>query len=1159
MDRGRYERLQDLFDRARALSPAERSGFLDVACGGDAALRSDVDRLLAHHDHPIDLLKEGAGAAGADLLARELAGAETERRAPEGGGPALPQRIGRYRILGLLGQGGMGIVYEAEQEEPRREVALKVLHSRIPSAGLLARFRLEAEVLGKLEHPGIARIYEAGTQDMQSGGQPFFAMERVAGRPLLEFVRGSCSGLVERLELVARICDAVHHAHQKGIIHRDLKPSNILVDERSSPPQPKILDFGVARATHADVQCAAVETSVGQIIGTIPYMSPEQASGDPEQLDTRSDVYSLGVILYEILAGRLPYDLRGLPIAEMARAIQEKEPVRLGALDPRLRGDVERIAQRALEKERDRRYASAQEMAEDIRRHLRHEPITARPMTTLYQIYKFARRNRALVAGAAVAFAAMLGGTIVSTWQGRMAIKSRNLAEEKTAAARHQAFRARLAAAAAAIEARDPFAFWENKEAIEPQERRWEWHYLTGRLDLCTAVFLAGEPIAGASFDADGSTALLVLSSGALVEWRPEESGAVDWPAVRGEKPVSRMLCPDPLSAAAFSNGGRLVAAVQRRDRRAVGLWESATGRKLSGIAELAAPCLNLAIRDDGRWVVLRGEGRNVWIWDGSSAPPRALGENDVTAASTPRPIAFIPKTDEVAIVSSTSRFGIHDLVTGALVRQSEPDTSTIQCVTFTRDGSVIGFGERAHKIYFGDMRTGLPLLVLRGHRGPVRSLAFGPDEEQVASAGDRTVRLWDLPSGKAGGVFTGHAAEIREVRFHPGGATLLSIAEDHTARVWDLRGTVNPAVCNAELSHPRGAAFTPDGEQVITFSWHDRVEFWDAAAGERAASFLAAPPGKGTARGTCMDASHRGRPAIVTGYREGTLCVWDGRSGALLASTQAHTGLVFRVEFSRDGSRIASSSAGTVKLWSAPDLTPIASIEAGQGPHGGLAFSPDGKEIAIGAGKEVWILDAARLVPARKLAGHAGDVSSLAFSRDGGLIASGSHDGAIRIWEARDGAFRRGMRGHAGAVNDLDFTPEGARLASGSDDTTIRIWDVASGEHVLQLGGAFDVVHAVRFSPDGNRLATASGDGFLRFWDTDPAWVRWTARRRRRHLLEEIRPRVEDLRAGEAAFDGIFARVESDPWFTGERRKVALQEALRLQLERGSMGPAEK
>lgn len=324
----------------------------------------------------------------------------------------LPRQIGKYRVLRLLGEGGMGVIYLAEQENPRRTVALKMIRPGCASASAIRRFEREAQVLGLLHHPGIAQIYEAGTADAGHGPQAYFAMEYIEGRPLLDYAWLNRLDAAQRLELLARVCEAVHHAHERGVIHRDLKPDNILV---TAEGQPKVLDFGVARLTDSDIQATTMHTEAGAFLGTMAYMSPEQVAANSKEIDARSDVYGLGVVGYQLLADRMPYDLFGKTIFDAARTIREGEPTRLGTVNRKLRGDIETILLKALEKEKERRYRTAADMAEDIRRHLRDQPILARPPGTLYQLAKFARRNKPLVISLAVVFLALAAGTAVST------------------------------------------------------------------------------------------------------------------------------------------------------------------------------------------------------------------------------------------------------------------------------------------------------------------------------------------------------------------------------------------------------------------------------------------------------------------------------------------------------------------------------------------------------------------------------------------------------------------------------------------------------------------------------------------------------------------------------------------------------------------------
>ncbi|MBS0195865.1 MAG: serine/threonine protein kinase [Planctomycetes bacterium] len=414
-----HKSAAEIARRALTLSEPQRAQFVDGACANDADLREQVLQLLAQGDC-------------ATLVSSQPVPGEQAHAAPA----THLKRLGSYTILGILGEGGMGMVYLAEQDRPKRTVALKVIRPGALSPRLLRRFEHESQILARLQHPGIAQVYEAATADTGSGTQPFFAMEYIRGVPLTQHVAQRDLPMRERLGLFVRVCEAVAHAHQKGVIHRDLKPGNILVDAHG---QPKVLDFGVARATDSDMATATCQTEVGQLVGTIPYMSPEQIAGDSAGLDIRSDVYTLGVILYEMLAGRLPHAVSDKTIPEAVRIIREDEPDALGSVAAAFKGDIQTIVAKALEKDRARRYQSASEFAADIIRFLHDEPILARPPSRAYLVAKFARRNRALVGGVAAAVIILLAGTATTAWQAIEATRGRREAEAARKAALDEA------------------------------------------------------------------------------------------------------------------------------------------------------------------------------------------------------------------------------------------------------------------------------------------------------------------------------------------------------------------------------------------------------------------------------------------------------------------------------------------------------------------------------------------------------------------------------------------------------------------------------------------------------------------------------------------------------------------------------------------------
>ena len=410
-DSAKYRQIRDLFDEAVEMPAEQRAEFLRVRCP-DGAVRASVEALLSSHD--------GAG----EFLSRAAPAMEIERGGV--GDHFVGATLGSFRITGVLGAGGMGAVYRAEQHHPRRTVALKVIRGGWSTPSMRQRFALEAAALGRLRHAGIAQIFEAGSASGPDGREtPFFAMELVEGPALTAYAAEKQLSVRGRLALFALICDAAHHAHQKGIIHRDLKPGNILVEEApgcesatesgtgsATVAQPKILDFGIARLTDSDVAVTTIRTDPGQIVGTLAYMSPEQVRGEIDRVDIRSDVYALGVVLYELLSGRLPHAVRGKSMPDAARLIADEEPALLGTIERGLRGDIETIVQKAMAKEPERRYSSAAELGADVRRFLADLPIVASPATAGYRLRKFATRNKGLVGGVAAAVVLLLAGVV---------------------------------------------------------------------------------------------------------------------------------------------------------------------------------------------------------------------------------------------------------------------------------------------------------------------------------------------------------------------------------------------------------------------------------------------------------------------------------------------------------------------------------------------------------------------------------------------------------------------------------------------------------------------------------------------------------------------------------------------------------------------------
>lgn len=392
--------IEQAFQNALELGAPERDSFLAHLREEAPEMCDELQKLLAAHERAEEFLETPA------VVKSDVSSPVSQVPLQVGA------RIGAYVIERLIAFGGMGTVYEAHQQNPERRVALKVMNQRLGSRSAERRFEFEVRVLGRLKHPGIAQIIEAGVAKSDDRSLPFFAMELVDGRKLTEYARAKAMSIPARLDLLIGIFEAVHHAHQRGIIHRDLKPDNILIDQSGLP---KILDFGIARATDVDIQSTTMQTNVGEVLGTLAYMSPEQVAGDPAAIDIRSDVYALGVISYELITGSLPYVLTNKSLPEALRIIREVEPAASPLTGKSIRGDLRTIIAKALEKDKERRYPSASEFAADIRRFLDDEPIIARAPSSMYLLGKFARRHKPVVVGVAATLGALLLGLVLAT------------------------------------------------------------------------------------------------------------------------------------------------------------------------------------------------------------------------------------------------------------------------------------------------------------------------------------------------------------------------------------------------------------------------------------------------------------------------------------------------------------------------------------------------------------------------------------------------------------------------------------------------------------------------------------------------------------------------------------------------------------------------
>ena len=1108
---------QLLLAARRITDPIARQAYLDDVCGDNPEQRRTIDHLLATLDQddssPLD---EPAAQLQATLIAT------TAPLGEELLDISSHPIIGPYKLLDQLGEGGMGTVYLAEQKSPvKRKVALKLIKPGMDSKEVIARFEAERQALAMMDHSNIARIFDAGTT---KAGRPYFVMELVRGFRIDKYCEDAELTLPARLQLFIDVCRAIQHAHQKGVIHRDLKPSNIMVTLHDGVPVVKVIDFGIAKALDHELTERTLFTHVSELIGTPVYMSPEQAEMSGLDVDTRSDVYSLGVLLYKLLTGVTPFDRKTLNKAsydEMRRIICEDEPqppsrrVRtLGARqnsshtqghpsgsplpDRKIKKELDWIVMKTLEKDRTRRYESASALATDIERYLNDEPVAAVHPSTAYLLQKFARRNKPLIISTGVVAAALLVGTGVSIWQAQEAIAARHVANEQFLEADRQRRKAERAADLAqqneefsnqlvyAADVRMAAQAWQSGDVSRftslldrhtqiraGRERRgFEWWFLrqfgtTGFFDIATRT---------------GGSCVVRHSPDGTFLVTGQHNGTISFYDGRSNKQIASLHAHDGLVRGIdFSPDGRRMASIG--DDGMICVWDLEQQKRIRSFQAHPDQGFRVFYVLDGNMLASCGEDTSIRLWNPSTG--ESLGELKDSARTRERAGMDRSPDGRLLVAANPEAFAyVIDVASQKQLCQLDlgkydDDFCWTSIVRFSPDGKLVAVATSTNIIRLCDVQTGERVDTFVGHEDDIQGLAFHPGGRLLASSDMAgVIRVWSLKSADDSenkdtatwpAYFQGHSARAWSLDFPPDGTQLISASKDGHVRSWSGRVPPIQHAIKETGNESNAAAFVSAGNELVIARDHD-IRAWNQATDDIRAfndTF------KEVAR--CVAESPDNK-ILATGHDEGIIRFWNGETGDVERSWTGHEGSLTQITFSPDGLLLATGSwDGTAKLWDTASGEQVAVFH--MPPHCyDLAFSPDGHKLACSSENDAMIFDVASHKRLHLLQGHQNSAGRVAFSPDGQLLATGSDDRTIRTWNVQTGKVEHVIGAHKDNISSLAFAPDGHTIASGGDTGVIAFSHIRTGRFLFDTKVGQHAVRSLQFSPDGQTLAAVVG-----------------------------------------------------------------------------------